>query len=164
MGCWKETGDQGFYSQFLHVVMRTQNFIVFICKRWEIIFMHILIDLHNFKKYCKPLITFSLHYIPFSLIVFSSAEIVKKDTVRASTFWSASGPVTNETMNYPGFQISSRHSGVITDQTIPYFEKIRKYTKIYQDFKVCFYATVVSRIFFKTTLLCVTFTSGLFNN
>lgn len=120
MGCCKESGDQGFYSQFLHVAMRTQNFIVFICKRWETIFMHILIDLlcnkHNFKKYYKQLIIFSLHYIPFSFNVFSSAEFVTKDTVRRPTSWRTSGPVTNETMNYPGFKVYSRHSGMTTDQ------------------------------------------------
>lgn len=154
MGCWRESGDQRFYSQFLHVAMRTQNFIVFICKRWEIIFTHILTDLlcnkHTFKKYYKQLITYSLHYfyIPFSFNVFSSAEIIIKDTVRTPTFWRTSGPVTYETMKYPDFQVYSRHSGVITNQTIPHFEKRRKYTKVYQDFEVCFYATVVSRIFF----------------
>lgn len=54
--------------------------------------MHCLIDLlcskHNFKKYYKQLITFSLHYfyIPFSFNVFSSAEILIKDTVKNTNF------------------------------------------------------------------------------
>lgn len=51
-------------------------------------------------------------------------------------------------MKYPGFQVYARHSGVITDQTIPYFEKRRKYIEIYQDLKVCFYAIAVSRKIF----------------
>lgn len=138
--------------------MRTQNFLGFIWKRWEITFMHILRNIvcnkHNFKKYYKQLIIFSLHYfyMPFSFNVFSSTEIVIKDTVRTSTLWRTSGPVTYETMNYPGFKVYSRHSGMITDQIVPYFEKIRKYTKICQDFKVCFYTTVVSRKIFKNNI------------